>query len=281
VIIDAHTHIWTSGLPWLAAEEYQPIRRDFGIDELQATMRAAAVDACILVESGLGQRAETTHLLEVGTVTPEVLGVVGWVSLTDPGIGDVVGKHRADTGGHLLVAVRDHLRGQSHDYLDRKDVRDGLRAVAANGVVNELAVNAEQLPSVARAAAALPDVRFVLDHVGSPCLYNGRDEVSEWLAAIKPIAECPNVVAKLSGLVTLAHWERWNLDQLRPYVEHSIDLFGTARLMYGSDWPVCQLSVPYGRVMDAIVSLLGGVPANVFSTTATDTYQLEVSSVLT
>jgi L-fuconolactonase len=280
VIIDAHTHIWTSGLPWLAAEEYRPIQRDFGIDELQATLGAAAVDACVLVESGFGQRMETTQLLEVAAETPEVLGVVGWASLTDPDVGDVVGKHRADAGGHLLVAVRDHLRDQSPDYLDRKDVLKGLRAVAANGIVNELAVNAEQLPSVARAAAALPDVKFVLDHIGSPCLSNGRDEVSEWLAAIRPIAECHNVVAKLSGLVTLAHWERWNLDELRPYIDHSIDLFGTARLMYGSDWPVCQLAVPYGRGMDAVVSLLGGLPADIFATTATDTYQLDIRDCL-
>lgn len=274
MIIDSHAHIWTSGLPWLAVEEYRPIRRDFGIADLREVLANAAVDACVLIESGVGDRAETAGLLQVAADTREVLGVVGWASLVDPDIGDVVGKHRADTGGHLLVAIRDHLRDQPDDVLDRAEVRDGLRAVAANGVVNELAVRTEQLPSVARAAAEMPEAMFVLDHLGSPWLTGGRDGVTEWLDAIAPVARCGNVVAKLSGLVTLAHWDRWNLDDLRPYVDHSIELFGTSRLMYGSDWPVCQLAAPYGLTLEALSSLLGGQPTDVFATTAVDTYQL-------
>jgi L-fuconolactonase len=277
VIIDAHAHIWTSELPWLAAEEYRVIRRDFGVADLRDALADAAVDACVLVESGVAGRAETTRLLSVAGDTHEVLGVVGWASLLEPDVGDIVGKHRADTGGHLLVAIRDHLREQPDDFLDRPDVRAGLRAIAANGVVNELAVRTGQLPSVARAAAAMPDARFVLDHLGSPGLTEGREGVSEWLDAIRPVAQCDNVVAKLSGLVTLAHWDRWNIDDLRPYVDHSIELFGSNRLMYGSDWPVCQLAAPYKLTLDALTSLLGGQPADVFSTTAVDTYQLNTN----
>lgn len=176
----------------------------------------------------------------------------------------------------MLVGMREHLRQQADDFLDRSDVRAGLRAVAANGLVNELAVRTEQLPSVARAAAALPDVVFVLDHLGSPWVADGDEGLAEWLSLIGPVAACENVVAKLSGLVTLAHWDRWVLDDLRPYVDASLDLFGTARLMYGSDWPVCELAAPYERVLNALVSLLGGLPVNVFSTTAISTYQLEI-----
>ena len=84
------------------------------------------------------------------------------------------------------------------------------------------------------------------------------------------------MVAKLSGLITLAQWDRWVLDDLRPYVDTSLDLFGTARLMYGSDWPFCELAAPYERVMNALVSLLGGLPVNVFAATAISTYQLEI-----
>jgi L-fuconolactonase len=276
MIIDAHAHIWSSGLPWLAAREYQPIQRDFGVDDLRAELAGAAVDACVLVESGIAELAATTRLLEVAADTREVLGVVGWASLIDPYVGDIVGKHRADTGGQLLVAIRDHLREQPDDFLDRPDVRSGLRAVASNGAVNELAVRTEQLPSVARAAAAMPDVTFVLDHLGSPWLTGGPDGVSQWLDVIRPVARCNNVVAKLSGLVTLAHWDRWNIDDLRPYVDHSVELFGTNRLMYGSDWPVCQLAAPYKLTLDALVSLLGGLPADVFAATAIEAYHLEI-----
>ena len=103
---------------------------------------------------------------------------------------------------------------------------------------------------------------------------------SSWLAAEEyaPL-RCDytaDVVVKLSGLVTLAHWDRWVLDDLRPYVDCSLDLFGTARLMYGSDWPICELAAPYERVLNALVSLLGGLPVNAFSTTAISTYRLEI-----
>ena len=276
MIVDAHAHLWTADYPWLADHAYAPIRRDYTVEDLRHALRAAAVDAAVLVESGLGDAAETTGLLEVAADTREIVGVVGWAPLTDPCVGDLVGKHRTDRGGQLLVGVRDHLRHRPDDFLDRPDVRAGLRAVAADGLVNELAVRAEQLPSVARAAAALPEARFVLDHLGSPWLSEGDDGLAEWLNLIRPVAACDNVVAKLSGLVTLARWDRWVLDDLRPYVDHSLDLFGTDRLMYGADWPVCELAAPYPAVMNALVSLLGGLPVNIFSATAVSTYQLEI-----
>jgi L-fuconolactonase len=151
-------------------------------------------------------------------------------------------------------------------------VRAGLATIAATGLVNELVVRTPQLPSVARAAAVLPDATFVLDHLGKPPIAAGR--LGEWRELIGPVAERPNVVAKLSGLVAEADWAKWTVADLAPFVNTAVELFGTDRLMFGSDWPVCEVAASYQQVKDAMVEILGGVPADVFAGTAIRAYQL-------
>jgi L-fuconolactonase len=276
VIIDAHHHLWTADYPWLADEALAPIRRDYTVEDLRAHLRAAGVDRTVLVEASLMQSRETTAFLALADVTPEIVGVVGWASLTDPGLADTLAAHRAGVGGHLLVGVRDQVQGQPDDFLDRPEVRRGLRVVADAGLVNELVVRVDQLPTVARAAADLADSRFVLDHLGKPRIAAGRAGLDEWLTWAAPIAANPNVTAKLSGLVTEVDWAHWTVEDLRPFVAGAIELFGASRLMFGSDWPVCELASSYVEVKESLATILGGLPDDIFRATAVSTYQLEI-----
>jgi L-fucono-1,5-lactonase len=275
VIIDAHHHLWTADYPWLAEESLSRIRRDYTVADLRGAMKSAGVDRTVLVEAGRGDAAETTSFLALAASTPEILGVVGWASLADPVLSARLDQHRAGPGGHLLVGIRDQTQGHPDDHLDRPDVRAGLATVAAAGLVNELVVRSSQLPSVARAAAALPDSTFVLDHLGKPAIAAGG--LAEWRELIWPIADQPNVVAKLSGLVAEADWATWTADDLRPYVLTAVELFGSSRLMFGSDWPVCEVAASYAEVKDAMTEILGGTPQDIFAGTAIGTYHLEVA----
>jgi L-fuconolactonase len=275
VIVDAHQHLWTADYEWLADPDLAVIRRRYTIRELRAANASASIDAGILVEAGRMRAEETTHMLTLAAESREILGVVGWASLTDPGLEETIGKHRAGSGGHLLVGIRDRVEQQADDHLDRADVRAGLRTVAAMGLVNELVVRIEQLPAVARVAAAIPEARFVLDHLGRPWVGGGADALAEWRALIEPVAAHPNVTTKLSGLVTEADWQRWSVDHMRPYVDGAVDLFGPSRLMFGSDWPVCELAATCAEVTRAMMTLLGGVSADVFGRTAQRVYQLD------
>jgi L-fuconolactonase len=277
VIVDSHQHLWTADYAWLADPALARIRRDYTVADLRANLRAAGVSRSVLVEAGRCDSAETTEFLALAASTPEIAGVVGWASLTDPALAATLAGHRAGPGGHLLVGIRDQVQGQPDDHLDRPDVRAGLRAVAAAGLVNELVVRVGQLPSVARAAAALPDARFVLDHLGKPRVVAGAAGLAEWRAAVTPVAALRNVVTKLSGLVAEADWAQWTVEDLRPFVEAAIGLFGTGRLMFGSDWPVCEVAASYVDVKNALVAILGGVPDDVFAGTAIGTYRLEVT----
>jgi L-fuconolactonase len=275
MIIDAHQHLWTADYAWLRDPALARIRRDYTVGDLRAAMRTAGVDRTVLVEGGRMDDAETTSFLRTADETPEIAAVVGWASLTDPGLAETIARHRAGVGGRLLAGIRDQVQAEADDHLDRPDVRAGLATVATAGLVNELVVRAPQLPSVARAAAALPDARFVLDHLGKPGIAAG--ELAGWRELITPVAALPNVVAKLSGLVAEADWRTWTPADLKPYVDTAVDLFGTSRLMFGSDWPVLEVAATYAEVKDAMVEALGGTPEDVFAGTAIRTYHLELT----
>ncbi|MEV4413831.1 amidohydrolase family protein [Catellatospora sp. NPDC049609] len=277
MIIDAHVQLWSADNPRLAAAEYTPVRRDHGVGELKAELSESEVDACVLVEAEGTTSADTTRCLEVAAWTPWVVGVVGWAPLTDPDLGEIVGKHRAQPGGQRLVALHERVYELSEDFLDRPAVRAGLAMVAELGLAIELAVRAEQLPSVARLAQAMPHARIVLQQAGSPWVTGGVEGLTEWQREIAPVAACDNVRAKLNGLVTLAHWDRWSVDDLRPYVDHAVQVFGARRLLFGSDWPMCRLAATHAESLRAIASLLGGLHPDVFGATAVGTYQLDVS----
>lgn len=275
MIVDAHHHLWTADYAWLADPSLAKIRRDYTVDDLRANLRAAGVDRTVLVEAGREEAAETTEFLAVAAATPEIAGVVGWAALPDPRLAEVIAGHRAGTGGHLLVGIRDQIQGRPDDFLDRPDVRAGLRAVASAGLVNEVVVRAAQLPSVVRAAAALPESTFVLDHLGKPAIAAGGLEA--WRPVIAEVAARPNVVAKLSGLVAEADWAHWTIGDLRPYVAAAVELFGPDRLMFGSDWPVCEVAASYVQVKDALTDILGGADPEIFAGTAVRTYGLDLT----
>jgi L-fucono-1,5-lactonase len=274
MIIDAHQHFWTADYAWLADPSLAPIRRDYSLTDLRALMSAAGVDRTVLVEAGLGSSSETTSFLALASSAPEIAGVVGWAPLTSPSLGSLIDQHRAEAGGRLLVGIRDQVQGEDDTFLDRGDVRDGLAVVASAGLVNELVVRASQLPSVARVIASLPSSTFVLDHLGKPPIADGG--LASWRASIEPVAELPNVVAKVSGLVSEASWSSWKPADLAPYVDTALSLFGPRRLMWGSDWPVLEVAATYSQVKSVLTDLLGGEDPDVFGGTAIRTYHLEI-----
>ena len=77
-------------------------------------------------------------------------------------------------------------------------------------------------------------------------------EFSPWSERIAEVASYPNVVGKVSGIVTNAEPKKWTPMDLKPYVDHMIKSFGWERVMFGSDWPVCLLNSTYKHWADAL-----------------------------
>jgi L-fuconolactonase len=206
-----------------------------------------------------------------------VAGVVGWADLTSPAVADEIGRLRAGPGGDLLVGIRHLVQDEPDpDWLGRPDVRRGLRAVCAAGLTYDLLVRPGQLPATLAVTGALGNVRFVLDHGAKPEIAHGRLE--PWASLIRDLAARPNVVCKVSGLVTEAG-PGWRRGQIAPYVDHLLDCFGPTRLLFGSDWPVCTLAASYAEVVavarDALARWLGATELRaVFAANAVSAYGL-------
>ncbi|MEU4240261.1 amidohydrolase family protein [Actinoplanes sp. NPDC026619] len=282
-IVDAHHHLWRTdqGYDWLDEPALAPIRRNFTPAQLSAELAAAGVGRSILVEGGRCDTAEAAILFAHAAATPAIAGVVAWADPEDPSLAATVAGYRNLPGGHLLVGLRSQIQSEADPgYLDRPAVRDGLALIGSLSLAFDLVIRADQLPSAARCAQALPSVRFVLDHLGKPPIRTGEG-FARWAAGLTALAACPQVTAKLSGLVTEADWERWSVDDLRPAVEVAFEAFGSERLMFGSDWPVCTLATGYAEWLTALTAM---IPAEarpaVFEQVATRTYGLDRGSDL-
>ena len=194
-------------------------------------------------------------------VAHDLVGAVtGWVDLTAPSVADDLAVLRTGIGGDYLRAIR-HLVQDEPDpnWLCRPDVRRGLQAVADAGLGYELLVKPPQLPAALQIVEELDEVEFVLDHCAKPYI---ADRVREpWASQIRELATHENITCKLSGLVTEADWAAWTPDQLRPYVDVVVEAFSPQRLMFGSDWPVCELAASYAQVRELADALLEGCSA--------------------
>lgn len=281
-VVDSHHHFWQPGQHdyyWMAGPELEPIRRPFGPPDLRPLLLSSGVDCTVLVQT-VPSVVETREFMTIADRTRFVAGVVGWVDLTDPAVGDTLAELRAQPDGQSLVGIRHMVHDEEDpDWLLRPDVQRGLAAVRDAGLSYDLLVRPRELPAALTTAQAFPDMRLVIDHIAKPPIASGQLE--PWATLMEPFRELSHVHCKLSGMITEANWTSWSADNLRPYVRRALDIFGVDRVMYGSDWPVCLLAGSYGAVRNALEEALPPLSradwAKVFGGNAIRFYQLDVA----
>jgi L-fuconolactonase len=276
VIVDAHHHLWDLSVrdqDWITDPPMGVIRRSF----LEPDFVAAAPDVStsVLVQT-VCVPEETPEFLAIAASSDIVGAVVGWTDLTSAGVSDALAELVDRPDGSWLRGIRHQVQSEPDpEWLCRKDVWHGLAQVGAAGLLYELLTVPHQLPAARRTVAALPQVRFVVDHCSKPAI--GSDP-GEWAELVRSLAAHENVTCKLSGLVTEADWKSWDVAALRPYFEVVLDAFGPERLMFGSDWPVCLLASSYSGVVSAAANLAADLSAaeraRVMGGTAIETYRL-------
>ncbi len=285
VVVDAHHHLWPdpepADYPWMT-DDLAAIRRPFQPPDLAPLLERAGVDRTVLVQTR-ATTAETEVFLATAAETPFIAGVVGWVDLASASVADEIARLRASPGGDRLVAIRHQAQDEPDaDWLRGPDVRRGIGAVGAAGLAYDLLVRTRELPAAVDTVRALPEVRFVLDHLAKPPIAAGGDALAAWTEAVGPLGELPNVAVKVSGLVTEASWTAWTIDDLVPPVRTALETFGPDRLLFGSDWPVCLVASSYQGVVEAARAALAlaGLPAaeqgGVFGANAVAAYDLRV-----
>jgi L-fuconolactonase len=278
--VDAHQHFWSlRGIeyPWLSAPQYGPIQRDFEPDDLEPLLRAAGISRTITVQAA-NSFLDTDAMLARAERRHWIAAVTGWVPLCEPLEAERALKRYC---GHPAFRGVRHLVHDEPDpdWLVRAPVRQSLGLLAERGVVFEIpAVFPRHLVHVPRLADELPHLKIVIDHLAKPPI--ARGELEPWAGQLASAASYPNVYAKVSGLNTAAEPSGWAADDLRPFVEVAVRLFGPERLMFGSDWPVCLMAGDYLRVWEETLRTLDGLsPAGrdaVLGGTAAHVYGLEL-----
>jgi L-fuconolactonase len=250
--IDAHHHLWTlarGDYGWLTPT-LAPIHRDFGLADMAPHLAAAGIEGTILVQAAATE-AETMFLLDIAEGAEIVRGVVGW---TDFDAADGIARIEALAARNLLVGLRPMVQDiADDDWLLGPTLAPLLTAMAANGLVFDALVLPCHLPRLLQVIGRHPELTFVLDHCAKPCLATG--EIATWRRDIALLAEQPNIVCKVSGLVTEAAPD-WTIADLRQAVDHVVTCFGPKRLLWGSDWPVVDLAGGYATWFAAAETLL-------------------------
>ena len=251
--IDAHQHFWRynpAQHAWMT-EEMAAIRKNFLPPDLKLLLDRVGFTGCVVVQVRQSLE-ETRWLLELAGRYDFILGVVGWVDLRSPELPD---QMREFAGREKLVGVRHIVQDEPDDeFMFREGFQRGIRLLAEFDLAYDVLIYPRQLPAALRLLEKFPSQLFVLDHIAKPPIAEGALE--PWATHIRRLAQAPNLYCKLSGMVTEARWQAWREDDFRPYLDIVFEAFGPARLMIGSDWPVCTLAASYEGAMGIVMNYI-------------------------
>jgi L-fuconolactonase len=241
-MIDAHHHLWhydAREYPWIPPGS--ALATDHLLAELDAVTRDAEVAGTVVVQARQTVD-ETTFLLDLAARCPRILGVVGWAPLCDAAIADRIDELAADP---RLKGLRHVLQDEADEFFDRDDFHRGLSLLPSAGLTYDLLVFQRQLPAALRLVDRQPDLGIIIDHIAKPEARNGRVD-GAWRRGMRELARRDQVLGvKFSGLLTEFPPGEGDAATVRAYFEETLEIFGSHRVMVGSDWPVCLLRTSY------------------------------------
>lgn len=242
--LDSHQHFWRYSpeeYPWIPRGS--ALERDWLPHDLTALQRPLGLEGSIAVQARQSV-AESDWLLGLADADPRIRGVVGWVDLRAADVGRDLGRLARHP---KFVGVRHVVQDEPEDdFILGAAFVEGLRRLPEFGLTYDLLVFPRQLPATLRLVERFPGQAFVLDHIAKPFIRAGT--IEPWREHVRALAAFPNVVCKVSGMVTEADHGGWKADDFKPYLDVVVEAFGARRLMFGSDWPVCLLAGSYEAV---------------------------------
>jgi len=247
--IDSHQHFWNYSPDrqvWMN-DDMAVLKRDFGPADLEPLLKNCNMDGCVAVQASQSEE-ENNFILGLAANSNIIKGMVGWVDLQSENV-----KERLSFYKQFKI-----MKGFRHVIHDETDINFMLRPAFINGIkalsgfnyTYDLLIYPKHLPNTLALIKKFPEQLFVIDHIAKPEIRNRQME--DWKKQLSAIAAYPNVYCKISGLTTEANWHKWNYDDFKPYLTIVTELFGTDRIMYGSDWPVCTLSSSYEKMYEIV-----------------------------
>ncbi len=253
-ILDTHHHLWDAGVLEYSLLDgtLRAVKGcyDAAVFDRMASRNGIVGSLCVEAASaGADGRAETKWLRSQAEKSNVVKGIIMWAPVGSGGVGRYVDEVTEETGA-IVKGVRRSFEFVPPDELLSTSVSADVQAAGRRGLSVDLVLFEESLPQAFQLARSCDGTRFVLDHLGKPRVDRGAREV--WRKGISAISKLDNVVCKISGLAVEAHNPNWTVDDLRPYLDTARDCFGPDRLMFGTDWPVCDLAGGVGRWLEAV-----------------------------
>ncbi|NGM61895.1 amidohydrolase family protein [Sphingobacterium sp. SGG-5] len=240
--IDAHQHFWLYNPvrdAWIG-DDMQTIRRNFLPNDISQTLKDNQIDGIIAVQADQSHH-ETHFLVELAQVYKVIKGVVGWVDLRAENIEEHL---QGFSEIPIIKGFRHIIEAEADaDFLSRAHFQRGIEALTTYGYTYDLLIGSQHYKSTLACVAANPQQKFMLDHMAKPPVKSGQFD--EWAVFIRELAAFPEVYCKISGLVTEADWKNWKVGDFESCIAHAVDCFGTARICFGSDWPVSLLAARY------------------------------------
>ena len=249
--IDSHHHIWDLKVrpqTWMKGDELKPISRSILMNELEPELEKANIDFTVIVQT-VPTPDETPEFLDLSLTHPKICAVVGWLDLESTDIRPQLDQYLSHPGGKNLVSIRDIAQDKPDpNWFLREDVIKNIHRIAEYGLTFDILTKPPQLAATVEMVKQSPQNTFVLDHISKP--YIAKSQMQPWADQISEIASHENVFVKVSGLFTEADWHNWNHQTFAPYLDHILNTFTPARMMFGSDWPVCLLAATYADTIN-------------------------------
>ncbi len=275
--IDAHNHFWTynpAKHSWIN-DEMKVLKQDFTPSHLETLLQEQDMVGCVAVQAQ-ENTAETGALLELAKTHSIIKGVIGWLNFL-----------KSDIQAQLeYYTTFEKLKGFRYVLQDKEDRKlmlnsifvKNLKALQPYNFTYDILIFPDQLQYAAQLIKKCPKQRFVIDHLAKP--YIKDNNILQWKKDITTLAKFENASCKISGLVTEADWKHWTPQDITPYLDVAVEAFGTKRLMYGSDWPVCLIAASYSEVFGLVNNYFSSYAKEeqeaIFGKNAINFYNLEM-----
>ncbi len=248
--IDAHQHFWNFDPvrdSWIN-DEMAIIQRDFLPQDLQPLLTENNLDGSVLVQCDQSEM-ENEFLLNHASNFDFIKGVVGWVDLQSESVEDRLAYYHSF---NKMKGFRHILQGEAErGMMLRPAFMNGISKLQNFDFTYDILIYPDQIQYVGELVRAFPDQKFVIDHIAKPNIK--EKSILEWKKGMEALAEYPNLYCKISGMVTEADWKNRGKDDCNPYMDVIVNSFGTKRIMFGSDWPVCLVAANYQQTMEIVV----------------------------
>lgn len=246
--IDSHQHFWKFDPirdGWID-HTMQKIQRDFLPEDLLPLLSQNQFSGCVAVQASQAEE-ETNFLLDLASKNDFIKGVVGWIDLRDENISERLNHF---SKYEKLKGFRHVVQGEPDDFMFGAAFRNGIAALKQFNFTYDILIFHRQLPAAIDLVKSFPDQAFVIDHIAKPDIKSG--EIASWKKGIEEIAKFKNVSCKISGMVTEADWNSWKPSDLKPYLDVIFENFSTDKILYGSDWPVCNVAADYNTIVKTL-----------------------------